>query len=53
MMETRSQLRDVQHDLHIDIDRLETRLKIVDIGIMPLAVVILTALLALAGRRRR
>ena len=53
MMETRSQLRDVQRDLHRDIDRLEARLKVVDIGLMPLAVVIFAILMAVAGRLRR
>jgi hypothetical protein len=43
----------VQHNLHHEIDRLETRLKVVDIGVMPLAVIILTILMAIGSRRRR
>jgi ABC-type uncharacterized transport system involved in gliding motility auxiliary subunit len=53
MTETRAKLRDVQHDLHRDLDRLEGRIKIVNIGLMPLAVIIFAGLLALSGRRRQ
>jgi ABC-type uncharacterized transport system involved in gliding motility auxiliary subunit len=53
MAETRRKLRDVQHDLNRDIERLETRIRIVDIGAMPLAVILCALLLAAHDRRRR
>ena len=34
----RQQLRDVQHELHKDIESLMTRIKVIDIGLMPLLI---------------
>ena len=52
MNETRRKLRDVQHDLNSDIEHLETRIRIVDIGAMPLAVILAAVLFAWHKRRR-
>ncbi|MDP7548939.1 MAG: Gldg family protein, partial [Alphaproteobacteria bacterium] len=38
VLQTRKQLRDVQHNLNRDIDGLESRLKFANVGLMPLAV---------------
>ncbi|MDP6689686.1 MAG: Gldg family protein, partial [Alphaproteobacteria bacterium] len=52
-LQTRKQLRDVQHNLNREIDGLETRLKFANVGLMPLVVAVVAALLALFGVRRR
>lgn len=52
MVVIRRQLRDVQHDLRKDIETLETWTKAVNIGFMPV-VVLLIALSAAYTRRRR
>ncbi len=51
-LEIRKQLRQVQHDLQRDIDRLGTRLKLINIAFMP-ALVMIAALLYAIQRRRR
>lgn len=51
-VQIRRQLRDVQHNLDRSIEQLGTRLKIIDIGLMPLALT-LFALLVVYVRRRR
>ncbi len=53
--QTRRELRDVQHDLNKDIDRLETRLKFANIGAVPVLIGLLALGLAVtrAARRRR
>ena len=55
ILETRRQLRDVQHNLNKDIENLEARLKFANIGLIPIAIGI--GALVLAGlriqRRRR
>ncbi len=53
--QTRRELRDVQHDLNKDIDRLETRLKFANIGAVPVLIGLLALGLAAtrAARRRR
>ncbi len=48
---TRKQLRDVNHDLRKDIDSLEMRIKFVNIGLVPLAVLVLAV--GLGGWRSR
>jgi ABC-type uncharacterized transport system involved in gliding motility auxiliary subunit len=48
--EIRRDLRQVQHDLQRDIDRLGTRLKLLNIGLVPLAVMFVALLY---GNRRR
>jgi ABC-type uncharacterized transport system involved in gliding motility auxiliary subunit len=54
----RGQLREVQHALRQDIDRLETRLMLANIGLVPAVVALLALVLAVwrrarAGRRAR
>jgi ABC-type uncharacterized transport system involved in gliding motility auxiliary subunit len=51
-LEIRRELRQVQHDLKRDIDRLGSRLKWINIALVPLAVLVI-ALLYSARRRRR
>jgi len=51
-LEIRRQLRQVQHDLQRDIDRLGTRLKLLNIGLMPVLVMVV-ALVYGARRRKR
>ncbi len=53
VLETRKQLRDVQRNLNRDIDGLEARLKFANVGLMPLAVAVIAAVLAMVGMRRR
>ncbi len=53
VLQTRKQLRDVQHNLNRDIDNLESRLKFANVGLMPLAVAVIAAILALFRLRRR
>lgn len=49
----RRELREVQHRLRQDIDRLETRLKFVNIALVPLLIGFAAALVALTRGRRR
>jgi len=51
-LEIRRELRQVQHDLQRDIDRLGTRLKLLNIGLIP-AVTMIVALVYGARRRKR
>jgi ABC-type uncharacterized transport system involved in gliding motility auxiliary subunit len=51
-LEIRRELRQVQHDLQRDIDRLGTRLKLLNIALMP-ALVMIVALVYGARRRKR
>jgi ABC-type uncharacterized transport system involved in gliding motility auxiliary subunit len=53
VLQTRKQLRDVQHNLNRNIDGLEARLKFANVGLMPLAVAVVAAILAVMGIRRR
>jgi ABC-type uncharacterized transport system involved in gliding motility auxiliary subunit len=48
----RKQLRETQRSLDVDIDRLNSWLKVINIGLAPLAVAIV-GLIVLAVRRRR
>lgn len=48
----RKELRETQRDLNVDIDRLDARLKLINIAIAPLAVAV-TGFVVLALRRRR
>jgi ABC-type uncharacterized transport system involved in gliding motility auxiliary subunit len=50
-LEIRRELRQVQHDLRRDIDRLDTRIKVINIVLVPAAVMLVA--LAWAVRRRR
>lgn len=49
----RKELREVQHGLERDIEALGTRLKALNIGLMPAGVLMLALTLAIIGRRRR
>jgi ABC-type uncharacterized transport system involved in gliding motility auxiliary subunit len=51
-LEIRRELRQVQHDLRRDIDRLDTQIKIINIVLVP-AIVMLVALVYGIRRRRR
>jgi ABC-type uncharacterized transport system involved in gliding motility auxiliary subunit len=55
MLATRKSLRDVQHALRVDIDRLDALLKFVNIGLIPILISIAAIVIALvrALRRRR
>jgi ABC-type uncharacterized transport system involved in gliding motility auxiliary subunit len=52
-LEIRRELRQVQHDLQSDIDSLGTRLKLINIGLVPLAVLVFALLYGLRRRRRQ
>ncbi|MGH8040773.1 MAG: GldG family protein [Rudaea sp.] len=52
-VEIRKQLRQVQRDLDKDIDALGTRLKFVDIGLMPILITLAALAFAAWKRRRR
>jgi ABC-type uncharacterized transport system involved in gliding motility auxiliary subunit len=53
ILAVRRQLRDVQHALRQDIERLESAVKVVNIGAVPLLVCIVAVLVAAFGRGRR
>jgi ABC-type uncharacterized transport system involved in gliding motility auxiliary subunit len=53
VVDYRRQLRDVQHQLNKDIENLGTKLKILNIGVMPLAVGVLAVGLSLYRVNRR
>jgi ABC-type uncharacterized transport system involved in gliding motility auxiliary subunit len=53
LIDTRTQLRDVQHNLRKDIDALGARLAFVNIALVPLLVTVLAVVLAALRRRRR
>ena len=53
LFKTRKQLRDVQHNLNRDIERLESKLKFINVGLMPLAVAVIAIVLATIGMQRR
>ncbi len=52
MIETRSELRDVQHRLRQRVETLDSSLKIVNIGLMPVLVLIVAIVLALVRRAK-
>jgi ABC-type uncharacterized transport system involved in gliding motility auxiliary subunit len=52
-LEIRRELRQVQHDLQRDIDKLGTRLKLINIGFVPVAVLVLALVYAVRRRRRQ
>jgi ABC-type uncharacterized transport system involved in gliding motility auxiliary subunit len=51
-LEIRRELRQVQHDLRRDIDRLDTQIKVINIVVVP-TLVMVVALVWAARRRRR
>lgn len=53
VLDTRKQLRDVQRNLRSDIEQLATRLKFVNIGLVPVVLVVVALIVAAARRRRR
>jgi ABC-type uncharacterized transport system involved in gliding motility auxiliary subunit len=53
IVQTRTRLRAVQFDLRRDIDRLEMRLRLFDIVLVPAVLALLAIVLGLARRRRR
>lgn len=53
MVATRSQLRDVQRALREDIDRVENRIRFLDIAAVPLVLTLAALILAWAAARRR
>jgi ABC-type uncharacterized transport system involved in gliding motility auxiliary subunit len=53
LIQTRTQLRDVQHDLRKDIDALGAFLAFVNIALVPILVAIFAIVLAVLRRRRR
>jgi ABC-type uncharacterized transport system involved in gliding motility auxiliary subunit len=52
-LEIRKELRQVQHDLQRDIDRLGTQLKLVNIVLVPVLVIVLAVLLGWRRRQRQ
>lgn len=52
MVTIRGELREVQHDLKKDIDRLDMRMKLLNIGVMPLVVLVFAVGLGLYRHRR-
>ena len=52
MLDVRKQLRDVQHALRSDIEALDTRLKIINIWVMPIIIALVAVVLAVIRRRR-
>jgi ABC-type uncharacterized transport system involved in gliding motility auxiliary subunit len=52
-LQIRSDLRDVRHDLEREIDALGTRLKLINIGLVPLLVVLAALLYGQVRRQRR
>jgi ABC-type uncharacterized transport system involved in gliding motility auxiliary subunit len=53
MLNTRQQLRQVQRALREDIDRLDARLKFLNIGLIPILVALVAIVLGVTRRRRR
>ncbi|HEX5420410.1 MAG TPA: Gldg family protein, partial [Gammaproteobacteria bacterium] len=51
-VQIREQLRKVQHNLNEDIEQLGTRLKIIDIGVMPIALTLIVFGIVYVRRRR-
>lgn len=53
MLATRKQLRDVQHNLRRDIERVGTWVKVANLALMPILVAIAALVIAAVRRRRR
>jgi len=53
MLDTRRQLRNVQHDLRKDIENLQSVVKFANIGLVPLVVFLVAIILALIRHQRR
>jgi ABC-type uncharacterized transport system involved in gliding motility auxiliary subunit len=52
-LKTRKELRAVQHQLKVNIERLGTRLKFINIGLMPVLVAFVILVISAAGTSRR
>lgn len=52
MVSIRRELRDVQHALRRDIERLDSELKVINIGVMPMLVLVVAVILWLVRRSR-
>ena len=52
-LEIRRELRQVQHDLQRDIDRLGTRMKLLNITLMPALVMIVALVYGIRRRKRQ
>jgi ABC-type uncharacterized transport system involved in gliding motility auxiliary subunit len=52
-LQIRQDLREVRHDLDRDIDRLGTRLKVINMGLVPALVIVFALLFARQRQRRR
>jgi ABC-type uncharacterized transport system involved in gliding motility auxiliary subunit len=52
-LEIRRELRQVQHDLQRDIDRLGTQLKLLNIGLIPVVVLVFALVYGMRRRRRQ
>jgi ABC-type uncharacterized transport system involved in gliding motility auxiliary subunit len=50
-LEIRRELRQVQHDLRRDIDRLDTQIKLINIVLLPAAVMVVAMVYAIRRRR--
>ena len=53
LIDTRKQLRDVQHNLRKGVDRLEAIVKFLNIGLVPILLFMLALVISLVRRRRR
>ena len=53
IFEIRKELRDVQRQLNVDIDNLETNIKLINIWLMPFIVIILYIIIIIISNRRR
>jgi hypothetical protein len=53
MVRIRRQLREVQHGLERDIETLAAWLKVINIGLVPMGVLVVAGLIALARKHRR
>jgi len=51
-IKTRKELRNVQHDLTSNIEKLGTRLKVINIGLVPLLVILVATVLGVVRMRR-
>ena len=53
MIKVRNELRQVQNALRVDIDKLDSRLKFLNIFVVPILLVILSVILGLIRRKKR
>ena len=53
MIKVRNELRQVQNALRVDIEKLDSRLKFLNIFVVPILLVILSVILGLIRRKKR